>query len=388
MYIEGMSTPTRVLYLLSALLPAITHGKSSDQTGDTCPASAVKSPAPACSTPIPSSEETVSFLLEVQGDDGKPLSNQQEAMEWVRLRLAMAGKQPDGITILPEGSHGVRVQLRGEAMQQADDLEAYLFYTFYTFRILPVHPLNDLLLADRYNATGVMQNMPGNARIMLQANPNDKLASEIIVQTDMEPERQFIHRHHPHEEQILRITTQPDIYGDNITIITLCPIHRYWSSPPITLCPFPNEPEINWIVPDSPFPHDTRMEYDPLTECRLRMHDKPYTEDFTITRDDIAKALVDQQDPTRIRIILTPAGQLKLQQYKDLMKPEANRLAVVMDNRIISTPVIHSKIDKDLSFSLDTPQRAQQTAQWLSAKNIYLVRVGQKEHTPVAASAE
>lgn len=336
---------------------------------------------------IPPGEKTLSLILEARNDDGKPISDQKEIMEWIRLRLALAGTRPDSIAILPEGRHGVRVQLRGEAMQQADNLESYLCHPG-PFRIIPVHPDNDALLA-----TGIVRNMPGNARIMLQTNPNGKLASEIIVQTDMEPERRFIRQLHSHESPILKITTQPDIYGNNITIITLCPIHRCWSPPPIVLCPFPelclfpNEPEINWIVPNSPFPHDTRTEYDPLTEPRLPMHDA-YAEDFIITRHDIAKAFVDQQDPTRILITLTPAGRLKLQQYKDLMKPEANRLAVVMDNRVIATPNLPDNPDKELSFALNTPQQAAQTAQWLSAKNIHLVRVDHQKNPKPTSTAE
>lgn len=336
---------------------------------------------------IPPGEKTLSLILEARNDDGKPISDQKEIMEWIRLRLALAGTRPDSIAILPEGRHGVRVQLRGEAMQQADNLESYLCHPG-PFRILPVHPDNDALLA-----TGIVRNMPGNARIMLQTNPNGKLASEIIVQTDMEPERRFIRQLHSHESPILKITTQPDIYGNNITIITLCPIHRCWSPPPIVLrpfpelCLFPNEPEINWIVPNSPFPHDTRTEYDPLTEPRLPMHDA-YAEDFIITRHDIAKAFVDQQDPTRILITLTPAGRLKLQQYKDLMKPEANRLAVVMDNRVIATPNLPDNPDKELSFALNTPQQAAQTAQWLSARNIHLVRVDHQKNPKPTSTAE
>ena len=331
MYIEGMSTSTRVLCLLSALLPAITLGESSDRTGDTCPASAVKSPAPACSTPIPSSEETVSFLLEVQGDDGKPLSNQQEAMEWVRLRLAMAGKQPDGITILPEGSHGMRVQLRGEAMQQADDLEAYLLND-ETFQILPVHPHNDLLLANRDPETGIVQNMPDNAQIMLQFDPIHHQASEIIVQTD---------------KCVIdyQDTTPFATTGDSIK---------------------------RWPM-ENTHPKD------------LGEHN--YANPI-ITKHDIENALVDEHDPNRIRITFTLTGRFKLQQYMSTMKPGRDRMAVVMDNRVIATLILPSKLDKELSFPLNTPQRAQQTAQWLSAKNIYLIRVGQKEHTPVAATAE
>lgn len=336
---------------------------------------------------IPPGEKTLSLILEARNDDGKPISDQKAIMEWIRLRLALAGTRPDSIAILPEGRHGVRVQLRGEAMQQADDLESYLCHPG-PFWILPVHPDNDALLA-----TGIVQNMPGNARIMLQANPNGKFTSEIIVQTDMEPERRFIRQLHSHERPILKITTQPDIYGNNITIITLCPIHRCWSPPPIVLCPFSNEPEINWIVPNSPFPHDKRMEYDtrteydPLMEPTLHMHGER-TEDFIITRHDIAKAFVDQQNPTCIRITLTSAGQLKLQQYKDLMKPSANRLAVVMDNRVIATPNLPGKPDKELSFSLDTPQQAAQTAQWLSAKNIHLVRADHPKNLQPISTVE
>lgn len=271
---------------------------------------------------IPPGEKTLSLILEARDDDDKPISDQKEVMEWVRLCLSLAGTPPDSITIFPEATHGVRVQLRGETMQQADDLEAYLCCPD-PFWILPVHPCRDSLLAERDPATDIMRNMHANARIMLQTNPNDKLASAIIVQTDMADLR-FIKNTHLYDGHILKITTQPNIYGDNITIITLCPVHRYWSPPPIVLCSFPHEPEINWIVPYSPFTHDTPTTCNipsASTECRLCMHGELRPEDCMISKADIAKARIDEQDPHRILIILTPAGRAKLQQYMATMKP-------------------------------------------------------------------
>lgn len=278
---------------------------------------------------IPPGEKTRSLILEAQDDDGKPISDQKEVMEWVRLRLALAGTQPDSIAILPEGSHGVRVQMRGKAMQQADDLESYLLND-ETFQILPIHPHNDLLLADRDPKTGIVQNMPDNAQIMMQFDPIHHQASEIIVQTD-------------------RCVID---YRDTT------PLVRTGYHLPIMENTHPKDlGEHNYANP-------------------------------VITKHDIAQAIVDEQEPNRILITLTPTGQFKLQQYMSTMKPERDRLAIVLDNCIVATPTLHSRIDKELSFSLDTPQQAAQTAQWLSSKNIHLVRVDHQKNSQPTSTAE
>ncbi len=325
-----MSTSTRVLCLLPALWPAITLGEPSAPAGQSCPAPSGKSTIPAQMASIPPGEKTRSLILEARDDDGKPISNQKEIMEWIRLRLELAEKQPDSITILPEGSYGVRVQLRGEAMQQADDLESYLLNN-ETFQILPVHPHNDLLLADRDPETGIVQNIPDNAQIMLHVDPIHHQASEIIVQTD-------------------RCVID---YRDN---------KRYFQSFVVR----------HWL-----------MENTPPKSLGEHNYANPI-----ITKHNIEKAFVDEHDPSRIHITFTSTGQLKLQQYMSTMKPGHDRLAIVFDNCIVATPNLPGKPDTELSFALDTPQQAAQTVQWLSSKNIHLVRADHQKHSLPTSTAE
>ncbi len=113
--------------------------------------------------PLPG-EQTSSFTLKITDGDSDNAERQEDALQWVRLRLSFDSGLQGNIAVQPEGRDGLRILLRRDAAGKADSYMAALLDS-PLIALLRVHPDNDALLADR-DAQGKPLTIPEGYRVM------------------------------------------------------------------------------------------------------------------------------------------------------------------------------------------------------------------------------
>lgn len=113
--------------------------------------------------PLPG-EQASSFVLKITGSDSDDGTRQEDALQWVKLRLSCDAGLQDNIAVQPEGRDGLRILLRRDAAGKADSYMAALLDSPLV-ALLRVHPDNEALLADR-DAQGKPRAIPEGYRVM------------------------------------------------------------------------------------------------------------------------------------------------------------------------------------------------------------------------------
>lgn len=100
---------------------------------------------------------------------------------------------------------------------------------------------------------------------------------------------------------------------------------------------------------------------------------KDHTEKLFLTKRsqlsgrDIASAYASPEQRGHVNVTLSSVGADKMWKITSLMKPGYDRLAIVLDGRVVSAPVVQSKLSRNFSISgLDKPGEAEQLAKTLS----------------------
>ena len=86
-----------------------------------------------------------------------------------------------------------------------------------------------------------------------------------------------------------------------------------------------------------------------------------------LTGRDIASAYADPERRGHVNVTLSRDGSDKMWKITSLMRPGQDQLAIVLDGRVVSAPVVQSKLSRNFSISgLDGPGEAEQLAKTLS----------------------
>lgn len=138
--------------------------------------------------PLPG-EQTSSFVLKITGSDSDD-ERQEDALQWVKLRLSFNAELQDNIAVQPEGRDGLRILLRRDAAGKADSYMAALLDRPLV-ALLRVHPDNEALLADR-DAQGKPRAIPEGYRVMNQVftdNNDQPQTKPLVVETPEHAEK-------------------------------------------------------------------------------------------------------------------------------------------------------------------------------------------------------
>lgn len=192
-YVPGSSL-NREMYLLQALYaPRYRHANLLRFTVEQEPVLSTIHDETAIFTwdgkPSPG-EQTSSFVLKIADDDSSHNPRQEDAIRWVKLRLSFDSDLQDNVAVQPEGRDSLRVLLRRDSAERADEYRATLLDRPLVV-LLRVHPDNSALLSDT-DAQGNPRSLPEGYCVMDHSftDEDGKLhSSPLVVETPEHAEK-------------------------------------------------------------------------------------------------------------------------------------------------------------------------------------------------------